>query len=259
MNLQTSDNGRIILPGSPTCTSCYLITVTKEGYSSDRTYSTIEIASPDKPHLTVIEGFLTEVSFAIDKLSKLKVNTYTSRENGFEDLGDITFFLRGGKTLGTDSDDELVYKFENIYTTDSGGETEIENLEWDNYQISVDAADGWDISGLNPLLPITILPDTEIDSAVSLNTHSTHTLLASFSDSSSTAIASVSATLSDDFGFEATSSSGIAQDPDFGQVFFSNLSSQIYHLYATASGYLDFNSDISIGGNTSENVIMTTE
>lgn len=257
LNLQTGDDGRIILPGSPICTSCYQITVTKPDYSIDRTYSTVEVTNPDKPYLSVLQGFLTEVSFAIDKESKLKVNTYSSRDDGFDDLGNITFTLRGDKTIGTDSNDELVYKFENLYTTDAGGEVEIENLEWDNYQITVDSADGWDISGLNPLLPITLLPDTTVNSTFALENHTTHNLLTSFVDNVRTPIASVAARLYDDSGFEASASSGISDDPDFGQSFFSNLSSQIYHLQATMSGYLDFNGDVSVGGNTFEEIILT--
>ncbi len=259
LDLQTGDNGRIILPGSPTCTACYQIIATKDGYSTSRTYSTVEIANPDKPHPTVLEGYLTEVSFAIDKVGNLKVNTYASKENNFEPLGNITFNLKGDKTIGTDSSDELVYKFENEYETDADGEIEMENLEWDNYQITVSADDGWDISGFNPLLPLTILPDTNIESTFSLNTHSTHNLLTSFTNVSSAPVASVSARLYDSFGFEATISSGLAENPDFGQSFFSNLSSQIYHLQATVSGYLNFNGNVSVGGSTGETIILTAE
>lgn len=259
LTLETSDNGRIILPGSPTCTDCYQITVSKEDYSTERTYSAFEIANPDKPHQSVIEGFLTEVSFSIDKVGTLNIQTTSSRESGFGDLGNITFTLRGDKALGTDSDDELVYKFEDEYETDAGGEIELEDLEWDNYQVSVDSVDGWDISGINPLLPITLLPDTIESVSFALNSHSTHTLLSSFTNSGDTQIASVSARLYDDFGYEATVSSGLSGYPDFGQSFFSNLTNQIYHLHATVSGYLNFDSDVSVGGNTSEHLILTPE
>src|SRR3990170_1906045 len=69
--LKTNNNGRITLPGSPTCVACYFISVTKPGFSIDRTYSITEIANPNKPHVSSIDGQISEVSFAIDRLSTL--------------------------------------------------------------------------------------------------------------------------------------------------------------------------------------------
>ncbi len=77
LNLTTNDDGEIILPGTPTSTE-YMITVTKSGYSTDRTYQATSTNShPVRPPVTVLEGQLTEVSFSIDLVSTLTVNTYT--------------------------------------------------------------------------------------------------------------------------------------------------------------------------------------
>ncbi|MBM3250640.1 MAG: carboxypeptidase regulatory-like domain-containing protein [Candidatus Nealsonbacteria bacterium] len=53
----------------------YKIEVSKTDYSSERTYGINEIAIPQKPHLIVLEGQLTENSFSIDKLSSFSVET----------------------------------------------------------------------------------------------------------------------------------------------------------------------------------------
>jgi len=53
----------------------YKIVVSKEGYSTSRTYGTDEIAIPEKPHLVVLEGQVTEASFSIDRVSSFLVNT----------------------------------------------------------------------------------------------------------------------------------------------------------------------------------------
>lgn len=259
LNLQTSDNGRIILPGSPTCTSCYQITVTKEGYSSDRTYSTAEVVNPDKPYLSVIESLLTEVSFLIDKTSELTIKTVSFEEDYFSELGNVTFFLRGGKTLGTDFNDELVYKFENVYTTNSQGEVRIQDLEWDDFTIFLLSDSDYSVSGFNPLLPLVVLPNTVNELVFSLDDFSLHNLLVSFTNASGEPIASVSALLSDNSGFEATGSSGISENPNFGQIFFDNLTNKIYQLKATVSGYLDYEGNVSVGGNTKDRVILNSE
>ena len=46
----TDDDGKVSLPGAIPCIECYEITVTGEGYSTDKTYSTSEVANPTKPH-----------------------------------------------------------------------------------------------------------------------------------------------------------------------------------------------------------------
>ncbi|MGD8744464.1 MAG: carboxypeptidase-like regulatory domain-containing protein [Candidatus Woesebacteria bacterium] len=259
LNQETSSEGRVILPGAPTCTSCYQITVTKDGYSTDRTYSTDEVANPDKPHQSSLEGYLTEVSFSIDKVSTLTIQSHNDRENNFEPLGNVSFTLRGNKTIGTDSSDELVYKYNQSFATDGSGELEIDEIEWDDYKITTDAASGYDITGTNPLLDVRVLPDTAVRLDFSVTTDTTHSLLVSFTDPADNPIASVSARLYDDTGYEATSSSGISGDPDFGQSFFGSLTNKIYHFTATASGFIDFSEDISVAGFTTEKIIMNPE
>lgn len=97
LNAQTGDNGRLIFPGAPSCISCYEITITKTDFSSERTYSTAELANPNKPHQTIIVGQLTEISFAIDLVSTLNISSRSDRENSFVPLPNVSFTLRGEK------------------------------------------------------------------------------------------------------------------------------------------------------------------
>lgn len=255
--LKTDVNGRVILPGAPPCKKpCYQITVTKSGYSTDRTYSSSEVENPDKPNLTVLTGQLSEVALAIDKVSTIYAYSFKDRVNNFDILPNITFDMKGEKVIGTDSDDQPVYKYEKNFTTDSSGYVTIPNLEWDNYHIIVTAS-GWDISGASPIIPIILLPGIDTDFKFTLSTHTTNSALISFTDPAKNPIASVSARLYDDSGYEATATSGASPNPDFGEVFFANLVRKIYHLTATASGYLNFNGNIDVAGTKQENVIMT--
>ncbi len=75
--LFTDTDGEIILPGAPTSTQ-YMITVTKTGYSTDKTYQPYaSYTNPVRGPVTVLENQLTEVSFSIDKVSSITVNTYS--------------------------------------------------------------------------------------------------------------------------------------------------------------------------------------
>ncbi len=247
LTLQTSINGRVILPGAPTCVECYQISVTKSGFSSERTYSTTEVANPSKPHQTIIEGQLTEISFSIDRTSTLTIKTFKGRENNFEPLGDVNFRLVGEKTIGTDSSGQPVYKYDQNLSTNSTGSLILNNMEWDNYRVFLESSSPYDISGTNPIQPVNLLPDTSITLSIALSPNTTQEFLAAFFDTSGTPLASVSATLSHaGSGFEQTKLTGLSSDPDFGQVFFANLTQQNYTLVATVSGYLDFTTNINL-------------
>lgn len=256
MQLQTGSNGRVLLPGAPACISCYQISVTKAGYSSDRTYSTSEVANPNKPHQTIREGQLTEISFAIDRLSTLNVVTKKGREDGFEALGNVNFIMRGDKTIGTDTDSQPVYKYNENLLTDGGGNLTLGNLEWDSYNLDLPTGSPYDFSGNNPSAPISILAGSNSGLSLALSANSASSLLINFVDASLTSIASVSATLTDGGGFSSAKFSGLTTDPDFGQVFFSNLVNQSYNITATASGYVDYTGSIDVSGDMNERVIL---
>jgi hypothetical protein len=73
----------ILSPGS------YKVVVSKEGYSTKRTYSIEEIAIPAKPNPIVLQGQITEISFLIDRFSSMLVKTLSTwREEFFSDIFD---------------------------------------------------------------------------------------------------------------------------------------------------------------------------
>lgn len=82
---QTNDSGFFVLAGVPTSTENYKTTVVKNGYSQERTYGKEEVANPVKPHLSVFERQLTEISFSIDKLSSFSIET-RARESFDDDF-----------------------------------------------------------------------------------------------------------------------------------------------------------------------------
>lgn len=256
MTIKTADNGRVILPGAPTCRrACYSVSVSKSGYSSERTYSTTEVDNPAKPYLSVLQGQISEASFSIDKIGSLNIRSYKDRVSNFETLPNTAFTIRGEKIIGTDSDDNPVYKYQNNFTTDSLGTKILNNMEWDNYTISISPTIG-DISGLNPPPAIPLLPNTTLDVGFAVSSDSTNSVLLSFVNPSGVQIASVSARLYDSVGFESIATSGAQGNPDFGQTFFSNLARQIYQLEATISGYMRYTGTIDSFGYKQQKVIL---
>lgn len=149
----TNDEGMYQLVDAPPGIEAYEITVTKDGYSVDQTYTTgdVENPFPDKPHATVAAGDVTEISFAIDETSRL--NVY-SRRVTCSSVSSIDFNLESSKTIGQD-----VWKHDEDYQTDSSGWLQINGLEWDTYKFSILEANTH-LVGANPNIPLIVNPGT---------------------------------------------------------------------------------------------------
>lgn len=98
VNYQTDNQGRLNLPGAPICDTCYKITASKVGYSTDRTYLPgelirgVALVEPNKSHLSVIEGRLNDRSFAIDRVSTKTINTvrYVDEKTWSDSFADLS-------------------------------------------------------------------------------------------------------------------------------------------------------------------------
>lgn len=105
VTVTTNANGIANFPGAP-ARSGYQVTATKDGYSTDQTYSaTPSNPNPNPPHVSVIEGEVSTVNFAIDLLSDLTIRTVEPAVTG---------------TL-TDTFDDTSQLYELDSTTVSGG------------------------------------------------------------------------------------------------------------------------------------------
>ncbi len=148
----TNSNGVLQIVDVPPGIEAYEISVSKAGYSSDRTYPNGAIGNPtpSKPHATVIVQQLTQVSFSIDKLSSIEFNSVTSDCIA---IPNIDFALKGAKQIGTS-----VYKFNKNLSTNGTGVYSSSTIEWDYYTVTgIDSA--YDIAGINPLNPISLNPN----------------------------------------------------------------------------------------------------
>ena len=77
IDISTNTKGKVTFPGSPSGNS-YEVTVSKNGYSTAKTYSiTTANPNPNPGNISVLEGQTTSVSFAIDKVSVKTVRTFS--------------------------------------------------------------------------------------------------------------------------------------------------------------------------------------
>jgi len=150
----TNNSGILQIVDAPPGVEAYEITVSKSGYSTDRTYQTGALGNPNpvKPHATVALQQLTQISFAIDRTSTVDVLSVTDT---CSTTPSIDFSLSGSKIIGTNPN---VLKYSASHITDGSGRKIISNLEWDTYNF--DMTDGvYDLAGTIPILPVTLNPN----------------------------------------------------------------------------------------------------
>lgn len=151
----TNNSGMLQIVDVPPGNFAYEITVTKDGYSTAQTYLIDPNTNPNPlpPHSTVAAGQVTLISFSIDLLSEFSVRSIT---NLCVSVPNVPFNLLGAKTIGTLP---TVYKYDQDFTTNTSGQKDISDLEWDTYNFTVNSPSHY-IAGTIPLLPIALSPGT---------------------------------------------------------------------------------------------------
>ncbi|MCD6500863.1 hypothetical protein J7K42_02500 [bacterium] len=380
---QSDDSGHLVLAGAPTSTEAYEITVSKTDFSQDRTYGKDEIANPAKPHASVYEGQVTEISFSIDALSAFSIETrgresfdddfgscaklseYSNisvsdsevklgKTNGDyfssgylisieispsnlinwdrliwqdaepettdikyqllyatgtvwelipeEDLpgnssgfdfspvdisnldiikypslkvkgnlstnststtptlfdwhltyntpliGNIDFHLQGSKIIGTDENDERVFKYSKDQSSDSTGNLNITGLEWDSYTFSATTTTGMDLVETIPSpQPIGLLPGTTTQ--VTLYFKAENTLLVEVRDASTTdpVFGASVRVYNESLGYDNSKPTD-----EKGKAFFIPLEETLYNLEVWAEGYQESTTTVNVLGDTTE-------
>ncbi len=258
LTVETDALGRVLLPGAPACLECYQITVAKENYSLDKTYTNAEVAHPDKPPATIVDGQVSELGFVIDLLSSIVISSTYGRANNYALLANQFFKLTSAETIGTDILGEPVYKYDETLQTGSNGSLTVNDLEWGSYSLTLPAAN-WDFAGSNPLSPFTVLPSSTQTVSFASVAHSDNSLLLRTVDASSSAIPAVSVRLLSAPSYDEVLLSGDSGVPDFGQVFFSGLGQGIYDIEATKSGFLTTSYQATISGTMKDSIQMNNE
>ncbi len=170
LNRTTDTSGDWVEVGLPNNVNSYHITATKTGYSTDQTYTT-SVSNPDpvKPHSTIVNGQITEISLAIDKLSTLAFKTL---DQNCQALDGISLKVDGAKLIGNPN----VLKFTHTYSSNASGEINLGSLEWDNYTPTLNSST-YTVYGSAPIQNTNLLPDTNQEYTLLLGPKTTNSLL----------------------------------------------------------------------------------
>lgn len=190
---RTSDaSGNWIEVGLPATVNGYRITTTKTGYSTDSTYpSNVSNPNPTKPDATVVNGVVTQVTFAIDLTSNLTIKTVNETCQG---ISGVNMNLRGAKLIGTTPS---VLKYDQNKTS-SGGQIALNGIEWDTYTPTLLTGQSYTVYGTSPIQEISVLPAASQTFTIVLGPASTNSLLVVVKDAATgTAIEGASVLLHD--------------------------------------------------------------
>jgi type II secretory pathway pseudopilin PulG len=161
----TGASGMLQLVGAPPAKNAYQVWVSKPGYSSDQTHGTYgpTTTKPLIPHATVDAGEVTQLTFAIDRLSVLNISSISPL---CAPIPNIPFSLRGTKLIGS----EPIYKYDKTHTTGGDASVTLSSIEWDTYGVTANK-EGYDLVGVIPSPEFTVAPGVTQDAQLVLLPH----------------------------------------------------------------------------------------
>lgn len=173
----TDVDGKLQLLSMPPDIGGYHVEATKTGYTSDMTLPpTPQNPNPSNPDTTVGIGQVTEVVLYIDLVST--VTTRAEQLNSCGTLSNISVQLTGERLIGNNPD---VIRNNLSALTDASGAAVFNNVEWDNYSVSIASVD-YILAGTDPPAPVYIAPNTNVTIRLFLAPASTPTLLVTVTD-----------------------------------------------------------------------------
>lgn len=170
-------------------------------------------------------------------------------------LPDFPFNLRGSKLIGYDASGLPVHKYSATSTTDGSGRADILDLEWDSYQFTIDdTATGYDIAGIDPPDPVSVLPDTTQQVNIYLVADALHTLRVVVLDADDQPVEDASVRVYHaGLSFDETQTT-----PSYGQVFYTPMSAATYNIEVTHPSFDSYSGTVAVSNDTVEVVLMTS-
>lgn len=171
----TTDNqGMLRLVDLPPGIAAYHITTTKSGYTADQTIAPSAIvANPVKPPASVVAQNVSSLSFSIDQISSIAMETMNSL---CTPLPSVPVHILGTKLLGINPD---VFIVNSTSTTDVLGRYTFSNLVWDAYGFQ---PSGYDLLGSIPASPVGLGPGVNQPVQLVLGSNTNHSLIVAVRD-----------------------------------------------------------------------------
>ena len=159
-NIETDDDGHIMMPSMPPSFGGYQFTITKNGYETVATINPASVSyTPIYRNQDVLLNTLNSYTYIEDKLSKLTVKSLDYQNNP---IGNISFSIRGGKILDTAGN--VVDMETTVGTTDgTTGEKIYAAISPGSYTISTTGNSQYEFIDYDPsIYPEALAPDSDV-------------------------------------------------------------------------------------------------
>ena len=240
----TNNQGLLQIVDAPPGNQAYKISVSKTGYTSERTYPVGDPTNPtpEKIDATVLNQQLTETSFIIDPVSTINI---TSIGTACEAIPNINFFLRGTKIIGTSP---IIYKYSATSTTDGSGNFSIKNLDADEYNL-IFPSQTYILAGIIPESIFAVSPGTTNNLKLIVAPVASSSILVNVRDVTTGLLLSGANIKLSDATYNTTLTTTEATDClARGQIFFTGLNPGNYNLEISKAGYQTYTTPIDILG-----------
>lgn len=165
----TDTNGKLQIPLLPEdTTNGYHLEVSLPGYSTDQTYpDNIVGYDPVQPDFNILAQQVTTVTLAIDLLASMDMTVVDESGNPVSGFG-VT--VTGDKIIYVDPTgvNPDIPKFSQVFTTNSSGIININNLEWGSYGFSVPS--GYYIISSTPYQTVSLPAGSNVDVTLKVTT-----------------------------------------------------------------------------------------
>ncbi len=244
INDTTNNQGLLQIVDAPPGNQAYKISVSKTGYTSERTYPVGDPSNPtpEKTDVTVLTQQLTDTSFIIDPASTINVSSIGI---ACEAIPDIDFFLRGTKIIGTSP---IIYKYAATSTTNSSGSFSINNLDSDAYRLTF-LNQTYILAGIIPESSIALSPGTTANLKMIVAPVASSSILVNVRDASTGLLLSDASVKLSNATYNTTLiTTGATNCQAQGQVFITGLNPDSYNLEVSKAGYQSYNTPVVISG-----------
>jgi len=174
-NAITDDSGCIMVPALPPDEhNHYHVEATKDGYSIDMTYPrTPQNPNEIQPNINVMAQQVSRVTLSIDKKSTLKLKVLDLAGNPVPNL---SLQIHGAKEIYFNPS---TYKYDQQISCNIDGEVTLQEMEWDDYSISINT-DDYFVSSTTPTIPLYLAPDSILEGIIYVTDSSTAPRITSF-------------------------------------------------------------------------------
>ena len=245
---QTDSMGNVMIVGVEESIQKYEITVSKSDYETVKTFPVYPDSTynPVDTHASVVAGSMNVTNIALNKTADLKIITQNYYSNV---IADIDFTLEGGRKLGTEVINPYlpVYKIDEANKTNSSGEKEYNSISPGQYTFIADMNTNYELIGTDPVLPLSLSPEDNLDFKVVLAPKNIASALVKVKAQGSTdpfVGAKVELSNTSEYSEDTTTDgNGTAFFPKNESVSFEE---GTYNLKVTADGYQEISKEINI-------------